>query len=295
MVSAGAWGVAGCFAIMVASNIISQVNGFGGKDNKTLSDEYPTYLSPDGRTFAIWGFIYLFEIVLVGAQLCPSQTTERLLSRTCSLTGLDVRGRLMAAFLANSLWLPVFNNEFFWAALLIILLYLAFLLSTYIDLNVANVNSLTEALTLTAGIALNTSWIVVASLVNAFLCFGLVGWKDEYGVAGSEVAAMLVVVAVGVLGCERALRGGDLAWAFVTSWALRGIYRMQNFPDDARFPLGAMSYNLALAAYAGHVVVAAVILLMAAYMLYRWYTRDDSWGNAESVPFGQTHCLEMRS
>jgi hypothetical protein len=34
----------------------------GGKTNKQISDENPTYLSPDGQTFAIWGIIYTLEL-----------------------------------------------------------------------------------------------------------------------------------------------------------------------------------------------------------------------------------------
>jgi len=271
MASAEAWGVGGVFALMVVSNILSNKKVFGGKDNKEISDENPTYVSPDGPTFAIWGFIYSLELVLVFAQLSPSHHMERVFARTCPLTGLNVRERLMAAFLANGVWLPIFNRERFGAALLIMLVYLALLLSTYMDLNVENTSSFVEALTLTAGIAMNTSWIVVASLVNVFLCGGTCGWKDEYGVAGSVSAAVVAVMAVTALGCERAWRGSDLARAFVASWALRGIYRMQMVPDTVRFPLSAMNTKLAAVASGGSFAVAAVIAVTAGLMLHRQF------------------------
>jgi len=269
MVLAQAWSVVGVFALMVVSNVLSNKKVFGGKDNKEISDQHPTYISPDGPTFAIWGIIYLLELVLVCAQLSPTQDMERVFALTCPLTGLDVRERLMAAFMANGVWLPIFNNERFWAALLVMLVYLALLLSTYKDLNVANTSSFVEALTLTSGIAMNTSWIVVAFLVSVFFCGGTAGWTDEYGVAGSVPSALAAVVAVMALGCERAWRGSDLAWAFVATWALRGIYRMQTVPDKVRFPLGAMNSRLGAVARGASFVVSAVIAVKAGLMLYR--------------------------
>ena len=44
-------------------NVLASKKFFGGKDNKELSDENPTYLTPDGKTFAVWGMIYLLEMV----------------------------------------------------------------------------------------------------------------------------------------------------------------------------------------------------------------------------------------
>ena len=47
-----------------------------------------------------------------------------------------------------------------------------------------------------AGISLNSSWVVVATCVSTFLNLGRVGWKDQNGVAGSVIAASVVIVLV---------------------------------------------------------------------------------------------------
>jgi len=278
MASTQGWAVVGVFVVMVISNVLSQKKVFGGKDNKQISDDNPTYVSPDGPTFAVWGFIYLLEIVLVIAQLFASQGMEVLLARTCPLTGLNVRERLMMAFLANSVWLPIFNNERFWAALVVMFVYLAFLVSTYRDLNVANTSGIAEAVMFTSGVAMNTSWIVVASLVNTFLCLGHVGWLDQYGVAGSVPIAILAAVLVSLLAIQRTWVGGDLAWAFVASWALRGIYRMQTIPDKVRFPLGAMNPSLAETARWCSFVVAGSLCARAAFDVYRQFASSKAPG-----------------
>lgn len=265
--SAEAWAIAGAFALMAASNSLAMRKVFGGKDNKQLSDERPTYVTPDGATFAVWGFIYLFEMLLVVAQLFPSEHAEGLLARRCPLTGLNVRARLILAFVLNGLWLPVFNNERFWPALAIMAAYLAALLSAYSDLNVGLTEGALEALAFTTGIAMNASWIVVALSVSTFLCAALAGWKDRHGVAGSAPAAILAVAAVTAVGCERAVRGGDLAWAFVAAWALRGIFRMQTIPDSVRFPISAMNKTLGQTARVGSFIVAAAMVVNVASRL----------------------------
>lgn len=241
--------VIGAYCLMVLSNYLAMKAAFGGKDNKQISDEHPTFVSPDGPTFAIWGIIYMFETVTVIAQAIPSERTDELLGQRCPYTGLDVRARLVLAFLVNAVWLPVFNNERFWSALVIMVAYLGFLLSIYTDVNVTTTSGIVERLCLVTGITMNASWIVVATMVNTFLCSGLAGWKDEHGVAGSVPAAIVVVALVAALGADLAFVRCDLAWAFVSAWALRGIYRMQTVPDKVRFPLAAMSSTLASCAY----------------------------------------------
>lgn len=267
MVAPAALGVVGAFAFMVTCNFLAQKKVFGGKDNKEISDAHPTYMSPDGKTFAIWGFVYLMEIVLVVAQAIPSERTEEVMGEVCPLTGLDVRARLALAFAANGVWLPVFNNERYWAGLVIMCVYYAFLLSTYYSLSVVTEGVL-EAVVFKSGVAMNTSWITVALAVSIFFCGGLAGWQDQHGVAGSPLAGQLVVALVGVIAIDRAL-SPDLAWAFVGAWALRGIYRMQTVPDKDRFPISALSDSLGNFARYASALVAGVMLCSAAYYTYQ--------------------------
>uniref|UniRef100_A0A6U9IMW2 Uncharacterized protein n=1 Tax=Zooxanthella nutricula TaxID=1333877 RepID=A0A6U9IMW2_9DINO len=252
-----AWAVVAAFALMALSNGLAMRKAFGGKDNKQISDENPTYVTPDGATFSIWGFIYLFEMLLVMAQLYPSESANGLLASRCPLTGLKVRERLVLVFCLNGVWLPVFNNERFWAALAIMATYLAVLLSVYSDVNAGTTEGALETVAFATGIAMNTSWIVVALLVTVFFCGALVGWKDQHGVAGSVLAAIGAAATVAAIGWDRVMRGGDFAWAFAAAWALRGIFRMQTIPDKARFPISAMSKNLGHTARVGSWVVVA--------------------------------------
>eukprot|EP00437_Effrenium_voratum_P001762 CAMPEP_0181418922 /NCGR_PEP_ID=MMETSP1110-20121109/11810_1 /TAXON_ID=174948 /ORGANISM="Symbiodinium sp., Strain CCMP421" /LENGTH=268 /DNA_ID=CAMNT_0023541927 /DNA_START=73 /DNA_END=880 /DNA_ORIENTATION=+ len=238
-------GVVAAFAFMVACNVMATKKVFGGKDNKEVSDENPTYLTPDGKTFAVWGIIYLLETMLVFAQWSTTESTEAVMAQTCPLTGLNVRERLILAFIANGIWLPIFLNELFWTSLGIMAAYFAFLVSIYTDVNMASTEGVFQHICLASGIAMNASWIVVALSVNTFVALGKLGWKDQHGVAGSTDLAAIMIAVVAAVACWRSVAICDLAWAFVAAWALKGISRMQSQPDAVRFPLDAMDKFLA--------------------------------------------------
>lgn len=244
MVTGQSVSVCVAYAVMIAANVLSNAGFFGGKDNKTISDSHPTWLTPDGATFAVWGIIYVLQLVLVVYQLRPSEHAETLLRSRCGLTGLDARWRIVFAFMCNAVWLTTFTNELYWVALIVMIEYLAFLVSLYTSLNVASCETVLEAFLLASGIATNLSWIVVAFSVLTLTCLGEAGFKDKDDVAGSAALGYLISFAVAALGCERAVRAGDVAYAFVAGWALRGIYRMQTVVENdcrgCRFPVAAL-------------------------------------------------------
>mmetsp|Transcript_107906 Transcript_107906/g.247366 ORF Transcript_107906/g.247366 Transcript_107906/m.247366 type:complete len:268 (+) Transcript_107906:60-863(+) len=252
--------LAGMFVVMAVSNVLAMKRAFGGKDNKEISDTHPTYLSPDGKTFAVWGMIYTMELVMVIAQLFPSDTTEEIFARKCPITGLDVRERLMLAFALNAFWLPVFNNEFYLGAFVVIIGYLTFLISAYTDLAPTTLPGVMQVILFSVGVSLNTSWVLVATFVNFVLYAGELGWKTN-SVAGNVPAACGIVAFVGYLGCVQAFMGYDFAWAFVAAWACMGIKRMQIIPEQTRFPVKALSSTLANCA---QYTAFAVILAMGA-------------------------------
>jgi len=256
-----------CFVVMTASNALTTM-GYFGPDNKQLSDENPTYVSPDGLTFAIWGFIYLFEACLVLAQLCP-RGHEELFTRRCRVLNLDVRQRLAIAFLTNALWLPIFSAGQWWLSQVVICVYLAALVSIYADVNVRSVSGVYEQVLVATPIALNLSWIVVATFLGLTVCSRQSGWVDANGVGGTVGWGMGISVLVAAAGVVLGL-AGDAPYAFVAGWALRGIYRMQTIEDAVRFPPQALSAELGAVAFWGSAAAwAGALLALAAAGLRR--------------------------
>jgi hypothetical protein len=256
-----------CFVIMTASNALTTM-GYFGDDNKKLSDENPTYVSPDGLTFAIWGIIYLFEACLVVAQLFPGDH-EEVFTRKCRVLQLDVRQRLTIAFLANAVWLPIFSARKWWLSQVVIVVYLAALVSLYADVNVRTVRGAYEQVFIAAPISLNLSWIVVATFLGLTVCARQSGWVDAHGVGGSVGWAVGIALFVALAGIACACTG-DVPYAFVAGWALRGIYRMQTIEDPVRFPPMAMNAQLATCAYwASAAAWAAALIALLANSLLR--------------------------
>jgi len=240
---------------MVTSNILSTKKFFGGKDNKVISDSHPTYVTPDGLTFAVWAVIYTFLLVTTIAQAAVSEgsSADMLLTSRSPVLGLDTREMLSIAFLLNALWLPVFSNEKYWAAFAIMVLYLLTLLGTWI--NTVQAGTVLDYVLVGVGVSLNASWIVVATAVNGFLCSGEAGWKDQYGVAGTPIVGCITVWLVALIACIVLLLQADPAWGFVAAWALRGIYRMQTIENVDRFPTAALNKQVALSAQVSSMVV----------------------------------------
>merc|ERR1740121_2599297 len=115
--------VVGAYIFMILANVVS-FTGFFGSDIADISREFPTYVTPDGLTFSIWGVIYLLQLILTVAQCCASWDAEqRLFCRG------GVRYRIALAFFLNGIWLPTYSSKYFALSLLIIIAYFAALCS----------------------------------------------------------------------------------------------------------------------------------------------------------------------
>ncbi|CAE8614684.1 unnamed protein product [Polarella glacialis] len=208
---------------------------------------------------------------MVIAQAFPSDHAEELLSQRCAFTGLDVRERISFAFLMNTVWLPFFSVRCYWACCFIMLLYLAGLTSAYSAVNVWTTEGILERVVYAAPLAANTSWVVVAFMLNLTICLRDLGWHDENRVGGSPAFAKGAIALVAGLGCQRGFLPADLAWSLVAAHALMGISRMHTEVDKVRFPILSMDANIASWARWGAAAVCAASaagLCLAAAM--RW-------------------------
>lgn len=259
------------FVIMLASNLLATF-GLTGRDIGSISNSFPTYCTPDGITFAVWGVIYLLQLVLTVAQFCPPPEVEFLFSTRCCITGLVVRWRIAIVFFLNALWLPLFLSLYFILALMVIIVYLAACLSVFSALNTKTL-SLVQFPLYGAAMAANASWLVFATAANFFIVAGQFGWQDAFQVNGTPQAALLVVILATFLGSLLGSVGHDLAWSLVVVWALAGIYRMQTVPNPNAFPEDAMNQNLALGAYWGAVITLVASMVGIVIGTYREITK----------------------
>lgn len=271
-------GVVAAFVVMVISNVLStSTKVFNNTDNKIISDANPTYVSPDGATFSIWGFIYLFEATLIVYQALPAYKNA---------PGFDSgRPYIIAAFLLNALWLPVFQFYYWWLSLAIIVAYLAALWKSYETLNIDYAGEAAWHTKVFAyvGLSLNLSWVTVATLLNVTVVarnsdiitttivdgvsnttsgsVALPGSTYEAVIGGNPDWAVLCIVIAALFAAYRSISFTDVPYAFVCSWALGGIYRMQTSDNDSAFPVAGHSKLIADWSLTVLIVVAVVALV----------------------------------
>lgn len=260
-------GVILAYIPMVILNFLSTgTKLLNNTDNAIISNANPTYVTPDGATFSIWGFIYLFETIAVVYQALPkNHDDERLVA---------FRPWMILAFALNSSWLVLFAYYKWWLSTLVMLMYLGALIGGYRALEVdygaeelkkrnkdssfTEPASVLQKILVFTGFSMNMAWISVASGVSVTFVLRREGWMNELGVGGSPDWATLWIVIFGAVSCYLALTRGDIPHVFVTVWALGGIYRMQTVENAERFPIAAMSNVVADWAVAGMIIVSVI-------------------------------------
>lgn len=274
-----------CFATQVVMNILAgeEFGSFGGGSNTELSEQNPTFLTPDGMTFSVWGIIYLFQGIFTVYQVIPcfQNHYERL---------AKARFWACALFLANSLWLPLFSNRLWFLAFLFMIVMDVALIQLYRELRInygaadddqksadmlplvllsggqdlpkgPQAASWQTKVFVFVGFSTNLAWLSVASMVNLLVALGNSGWGVAYtvmanttssGMTSTEVQVfgnvdftIMGISLVAMLAVVLAIRNCDVPFALVAMWALWGVYRAQAVKPSAGYPLDAMQPAIA--------------------------------------------------
>lgn len=100
-------------ALALAMPLVGWLSNSGllGPTNGEISDRYPTLIVAAGYAFAIWGPIFLLDVVFGIAQARVREPGTRL---------LRIRVLTAAGFALTSAWMVVFTLQWFWLALAII-------------------------------------------------------------------------------------------------------------------------------------------------------------------------------
>jgi len=295
------WGVIAAFLVMVVSNVLATSSKiFNNTDNAKIAKENPTFISPDGLTFSVWGFIYLFEAGLTIYQALPFARSDKILAKS--------RKYIIASFLLNAVWLPIFQFNLWWLSFAVIIAYLFALHRTYqsLEVNYGGKQSWRNKVFAHTGISLNFSWVLVATLLNANIVFrqsaimytdvtdqvtnATSGFLPGAAIATARIGgnpdfAILCVVVAATVALYRAAKTRDVPYTFVAAWALGGIYRMQKFAADDDFPTVAKSRDVqrwAVVAMAVVAVGAAVALCLAIVDVRRSSAADST--NSSTQP-----------
>lgn len=191
--------------------------GAFGPDNGTLSDRYPTLLVAAGYAFAIWGPIFLCG-VLFGFWQSRRRAHDATLAR--------VRPVAAAGFALTALWMPVFSQQWFWLALLVIWTALACLGRCALILS-RDPNPLPGQRWLAwLPLSLHAGWLSLAAVLNTaqtIVAYRLLPSDDML-----TWSLILYALAAALLLTLNARMRGNWAYALAALWGLIGVYVQQS-------------------------------------------------------------------
>lgn len=234
------------FVVTIVFNVLSTTLPLNGQTPQEISDALPSYFTPAGYTFSIWGVIYLALLGFTVYQALPGQRQQPLLRRVGLL--------FVLSSLANVGWLLAWHYGAFALSVVFMVSLLVTLIVLYLRLRIGHPDpSLTAAQRLFVHLpfSLYLGWITVATIANVASVSGYYGF-DGFGLPGQLWSAIMMGVAAIVAGLLLWNRR-NLAYAAVLVWALSGIRGA--YPDEPLIatvaPVAAVL--IALFAIAGYV------------------------------------------
>lgn len=220
--------------------------GVFGPTNGAISNQYPTLIVAAGYAFAIWGPIFLLDVIY-GTWQFLDRSADRVLRRVRPLTA--------AGFALTSLWMVVFSQQWFWLALAIIWLSLACLLGAAWQVS-HTARHPRARWWQWLPLSLHAGWVSLAAFLNlaqVIVAFRLLSVSHmlPWTLALFGLAGLLVLTAIARL-------RGNPWYTLAVLWGLVGVYVAQH------------ASNLDGAAIAAD---AALLLAAAALALSLWHLR----------------------
>jgi hypothetical protein len=204
------------FVLVLSVNYLSNALPLNGRTAGEISDALPSYFTPAGYTFSIWGVIYLALFAFIVYQSLPSQRTGRVLQQV---------GWLFAASsVANVAWLFSWHYGYYLLSVVFMVSLLISLIAIYLRLQIGSRNPrLTRADKWFAQIpfSLYLGWITVATIANIASVAAYLGWVG-LGIPEPTWSAIMMIVATVVAGILLFNRR-NFSYAAVLIWALFGI------------------------------------------------------------------------
>lgn len=229
------------FALLMPAVAWLSNTGTFGPDNGTVSNQYPTLLVAAGYAFAIWGLIFLLDLVFA---------VQQLRARDAAGSGLD-RARLPAAlgFALTAAWMPVFSQQLFWLALAIIWGALASMVVAALRIARDPAPAAGQGWWAAFPIALHAGWLSLAAFLNTAQVIVAYRLLPTDAMLGWSLVLFALAAAL-LLAVNQRLRG-SAGYTLAGLWGLAGVYMKQS------------TSALAGADTAAWVAVAIAIVLLA--------------------------------
>ena len=202
---------------MPAVSWLSQ-QGVFGPTNGALSDRYPTLIVAAGYAFAIWGLIFLWDVAFGIWQAFAKNARAASLDR--------IRPLAAAGFALTAVWMPVFSQQLFWLALLIIWGALVCLLACALRLSPARAGTPGLGTWVWIPLSLHAGWLSMAAFLNTAQVI------VAYQLLPTDAMLPWTLVLFGaatalLLWANRRMRG-NLPFVAAALWALAAVYVKQS-------------------------------------------------------------------
>ena len=190
-----------------------------GPTNKEISDQYPTLVVAAGYAFAIWGLIFLWDVVFGVWQLS---------SRRGVPGSAVARIRLPAAlgFALTALWMPVFSQQIYWLALLVIWSSLACLVLCAVRLSRDPTPEPGQTWFAWLPLSLHAGWLSLVAFLNTAQVIVAYGLASTTHMLGWSLVLFLLAALL-LLMMNLRMRG-NIDYALAALWALVAVFAKQS-------------------------------------------------------------------
>ena len=218
------------FALVVIVNILANLLPLNGRTTASISDSYPTLITPAGYVFSIWGVIYTLLLIFTVYQALPLNRDKPFLRQ--------IGFFFLLSSLANAVWLFMWHYGFIALSVLPMFALLASLIFIYTRLQIGrSAVTMQERLSVHVPFSVYLGWITVAPIANVAAA---VVSLDLNGLGLGEVTwAVLVIIVALVITLAVIVTRRDIAYSLVIVWALVGIALKQSDHQSIVFSAGA--------------------------------------------------------
>jgi benzodiazapine receptor len=190
-------------------------------DNGTLSAKYQTIITPAGFIFAIWGVIFLSQLIFTIVQMLPKYNSIEIVQE-------GVKSLYFYACIAQSAWTIAFGYEVIWLSVICMFLILASLYGIVVQQTKYDVG-IQDFWLFKFPFQIHCAWIFAAFVLNVNLTF--VAWG-----AGSNLQYWNAIISLIILSCLtiyiliKLERFYTIPIVFV--WTTFGIAKELNNPNE---------------------------------------------------------------
>jgi len=242
------------FLVHVALSYATNYKLLNSVDVGEVSDKYNSLFTPVGRTFAIWGVIY---IALLG--FCIYHLVSAYRQSMLHQSNIDL-SRIGVWFILNNLftiaWLLLWTNQQIDASLLMIALQLITLIIINLRLRIHDPQGNIGSKVFTQfPLSIYFGWITIASIANTAIYLVAIDWNGfDTGYSAITWTRLMIAVAV-LIAVLVVLTRKNVFFGLVVIWALYGIVLKRKEINAEFFS------DIILTAWTGMAVVAIVCLI----------------------------------